>query len=139
MGCLILLLVVVGFFTFPFGLIFWALAAMIYIMLGNRQQQNRGVQEMGLLREQQFQLTATPEQKLERDKLREEQRQKDNRNTLIKVGAVAAVILFFVIVGNISHSSTSSNQQASPQEASSTPSPTSVEGTPSTTPAWKPV
>ncbi len=139
MGCLILLLVVVGFFTFPFGLIFWALAAMIYIMQGNRQQQNRGVQEMGLLREQQFQLTATPEQKLERDKLREEQRQKDNRNTLIKVGAVAAVILFFVIVGNISHSSTSSNQQASTQEASSTPSPTSVEGTPSTTPAWKPV
>ncbi len=78
MGCLILLLVVVGLFTLPFGLIFWALAAMICIMRGNSQQQSRAasvaMQEMELLREQQFQLTATPEQRLARDKLREEQR-----------------------------------------------------------------
>jgi hypothetical protein len=55
---------------------------MIYIMQGNHQQQNRAVQEMVLLREQHFQLTARAEQKLERDKLREEQRQRDNRNNL---------------------------------------------------------
>jgi len=57
---------------------------MIYIMQGNHQQQNRAVQEMELLRDQHFQLTATAEQKLERDKLREEQRQRDNRNNLNK-------------------------------------------------------
>jgi hypothetical protein len=45
MGCLILLLFVVGLLTFPFGLIFWALAAIICIMERSQQNQTAATRE----------------------------------------------------------------------------------------------
>lgn len=129
MGCLIVLLVVAGIFTFPFGLIFWAFAAILVMMQNNQRQQsasNATAERIALL-------SAPPEVQAQIRAERDEAERKRVRNVWIGMGVVLVFLVFLLVSGSMSKKA-STTTSSTPFVPESTATPATVESTPTPTP-----
>jgi hypothetical protein len=115
-----------AFITFPVGTIPAILFTIMWFALagvcGNSSRQgSQLISEVVALREQQFQLGATPEMKAERARNIEAKRQNDQKARIVKWSVLGGLILFIVV----SHIGNSGGHEATPSAAlvESTPTP----------------
>ena len=123
-------------FIWPLGLLIM-IAVIIWGVSGTAEERRNKqlIAEIGALREDQFQLNATPEMKVERPRNIEAKRQQDQKASVIKWSVLGGVTLLIVV---FAHSGGNKAEVAfSPDPVH--PSPAVVETSPASTPAWNTV